>query len=63
MNKEIKTLGYLLTHYTNSQCYDQYIPLTWLKEQIEKEMNGPVCLARYEERSGLQWVLSLLEET
>jgi len=35
MNKEVKTLGYLLKHYTDSQCYDQYVPLKWLIEQIE----------------------------
>ena len=30
MNKEVKTLGYLLKHYTDSQCYDQYVPFKWL---------------------------------
>jgi hypothetical protein len=39
MNKEVKTLGYLLTHYTKYQCYDQYVPLKWL-ENIRNKLES-----------------------
>ena len=36
MNNHIKTVGYLLKNYTKSQCYDQYVKLSWLEELIEQ---------------------------
>lgn len=65
MNKEVKTLGYLLKQYTDSQCYDQYVPLSWLKEQIEKkekEISKENELHCYSVIEGLHVVLSLLED-
>ena len=37
MDEHIKTVGYLLKHYTDSQCYDQYVELRWLKSEIQKQ--------------------------
>jgi len=32
---EVKTLGYLLKHYNDSQCYEQFISVRWLEEKIK----------------------------
>jgi len=63
MNDEVKTLGYLLKHYENNQCYDQYVPLTWLQERIRKEIDSysgrsPVDHAV---QAGLNRVLEILK--
>jgi len=68
MNDNVKTLGYLLKHYSDSQCYDQYVPLSWLVSKVHEEIkkyptttssewieNGSV-----KEFSG--WLLDLLQE-
>jgi hypothetical protein len=34
MDDHIKTVGYLLKNYNEHQCYDQYVSLNWLKEQL-----------------------------
>jgi hypothetical protein len=62
MNKEVKTLGYLLKHYTDSQCYDQYIPLKWLKEIIEKRKDKMSLYDADCEMKGYQYLLDVIEE-
>lgn len=34
--KHIKTAGFILTNYSGNQCYDQYVDLNWLIDQIHK---------------------------
>ena len=58
MNEHIKTVGYLLKNYTNSQCYDQYVELDWLKEQI-KSNKGNLCF--HEWNNAMDWILKILE--
>jgi len=67
MNEHIKTVGYLLKNYTDSQCYDQYVELRWLKEQIEiKSRQIPLKTSSdwIENKTAeevLSWLLSILE--
>jgi hypothetical protein len=61
MNDNVKTVGYLLKHYTDGQCYDQYVSLSWLKEKIKEEYNsGHHASNNY--RTALDWVLNLFKE-
>jgi len=36
-NKQIRTVGYLLKNYNDSDCYEQYINLSWFLSLLEPE--------------------------
>ena len=64
MGEHIRTVGYLLKNYTDSQCYRQYVDLAWLEQEIQKRIdsyNGhsPV---NHAVQVGLNQVLELLKD-
>ena len=67
MDEHVKTVGYLLKHYTDNQCYDQYVELRWLKERIHKEINlvnlkrGHQFDDNHAYQAGMFQILTLLE--
>ena len=67
MNKEVKTLGYLLKHYNDSQCYEQYVPLDWLRKELKKKYeytkldDGDKILLKTESNAMIEQILHLLE--